>query len=105
MAETIELFVKVQVNSQEEVERLMEANYSGLISDIISMWLRHGQAFTGMYSAPMVPVEQTPIRRDPDVQLQRVETEVGKLSGAAPAETPKPVRPAGLAGRNRMRRT
>lgn len=105
MAETIELFVKVQVNTQEEAERVMEANYTGLIADIITMWLRHGQMFTGMYDNPAMPVQQGPVTRDPDVKLQRVETEVGHLSGSTSSvPEKKPVRPAGLAGRNRMRR-
>lgn len=105
MSEYMEVFVKVHVTSQEEADRLAEASFSGLLSDLIEMWLKHGSLLMGG-TAPIqaATAPAKPVRSDPDIPLAMVATEVGVLKPAQTETVPEPRKPRGLSGRNRMRR-
>lgn len=118
MSEDVELFIRVKVSSQEERERLLEANYNGMLSGIIEMWLKYGSMFAGVPATPPVQnqvvvggeqvtgaMPQTPKRKDPEIQLKQVDTEVGQLVSVLDDEPPVKAKPRGLAGRKRMGRT
>ena len=106
MSKYMEVFVKVRVDSEEEADRLLQASFNGLLSDLIEMWLRHGYGFLGGAPQQTSTEPQPSKKRDPEVELKQVDTEVGTLrERPAEASEESVSKPRGLAGRRKMRRT
>ena len=109
----VDVVLRITVNTQEEADKLMEASFSGLASDLLRIGVLHGVVpFTGgsnsaTASGPSNTARQAEKQIEASMELKRKEFAIeanAPEQGSQPKHTPPKKRPTGLAGRKRVGR-
>lgn len=117
----VELSLRITVNTEEEAEKIKEAEYSGLAGELVKLGVLYGQIpVSGVIYVPMTPpvarldeVRQETKKRDA-IELKRVEDKAVQKVAPSPTtstseteqkqEAPRGKRPLTLIGRPRLER-
>lgn len=95
--------ISITTSTQEEMDRIVEAIYSGYAETVIKQHVLWSQFMPPVSTAaPSVATTSSAMPSDPGPGLQRVETRV--KAGAGPSSVEKKERVTGVIGRGRMGR-
>ena len=115
----VELYIRVTVDTEEEAERIKEAQYSGLAGELVKLGVLYGQIpVSGVVYKPMAPpvaysdAPRQETRKRDAVELKRIEDKPTQrpavpTTASQPetkTETPRDKRPLSLIGRQRLER-